>query len=125
MVGVGFSWPVWNWNEFNKQKDILDLNKGLIEAQKESFVLELNVKLLELRNEIEKQRKMLLKAEEIVALRKSVSETVDNQLKNGVVTTSRYIDEIQKYEKARLDVQIYKIKLSIAQTNYLWALGRI
>ena len=125
MVGVGFSWSVWNWNEFNKQKDILDLNKGLIEAQKESFVLELNVKLLELRSEIEKQKKMLLKAEEIVALRKSVAETIDNQLKNGVVTTSRYIDEVQKYEKARLDVQIYKIKLSIAQTNYLWALGRL
>ena len=125
MVGVGFNWPIWNWGAAKKQKDILDFNKGLVEVQKETFILELNTKLIELRSEIEKQQKMLKKAQEIVTLRKSVAETTDNQLKNGIVTPSRYIDELQKYEKAKLEVQIYKIKLSIAQTNYLWALGRL
>lgn len=125
IIGVGFSWPIWNWGEFKKQSAIMDLNQNLIETQKQSFVMELQIKLMDLQNEIEKQKKLLVKAEEIVVLRKSVMQTMDNQLKNGVITTSRYIDEVQKYEKAKLDVQIYKIKLSVAQTNYLWALGRI
>jgi hypothetical protein len=68
---------------------------------------------------------MLKKAEEIAELRKRVSETSARQMKNGTITSSRYIDELQKYKKALLDIEIYKIRLSIAETNYLWALGKL
>ncbi len=125
MVGLGLNWNLWNWGDTKKQKSILELKKSLIENRKKSFVTDLNIKLINLQSEIESEKKMLEKAEEIARLRKSVSQTTEKQLKDGVVTASRYIDELQKYEKARLEVQIHKVKLSIAQTNYLYALGKL
>jgi len=125
LVGVGFSWTLWNWGNFKEEKKLLDFNKNVIETQKENFLLNLSMNLLQLHGEIETQEMLLKQAEEIVKLRKNIAETTDNLMKNGVVNASQYIDDLQKFEKSKLDAQVYKIKLSIAQTNYLWTLGKL
>jgi len=125
IVGAGLSWSLWNWNKYSNQRKILDFSGQAIKISQQSFETSLNEKLLELKAEIETQKSMLKKAEEIAELRKRVSETSARQMKNGTITSSRYIDELQKYKKALLDIEIYKIRLSIAETNYLWALGKL
>lgn len=125
IMGVKLNWKLWSWNEHKKEKAILDLSQQIIENQKESFLTQLNTQLKSLRNEYIKEGALLEQADQIVVLRKKVSTTSAHQLNNGSITSSQYVADLTLLQKAQIEKEIHQIKQSIAQTNLLWALGRL
>lgn len=125
IVGLGLNWNIWDWNASKNQSKIIDINVNFIENQKEAFTEQLNNTLIQLLAEIGKYKGLIENSEEIISLRTDIATTSESQLKNGIITPSEYIIQIQNLNKSKQDLEIYKIKHSLAKTNYLWALGNL
>ncbi|MBN2745711.1 MAG: TolC family protein [Bacteroidales bacterium] len=125
IIGVGMQWQLWNWNRTLRQNQILDLQTSLIENQKMTFTTNLDAELLTLKGEIASQSAILDKTEQLIKLRKKVLESADARQKIGEITTSDYVKDVQNFQKALLDQKNAQLKLSLAKSNYLFALGKL
>lgn len=123
LVGLGLSWNIWNWQEGKREKQILDLNSQMIESQKETFEKNLKLGLNTYESEILKQQQLIKQDKQIIDIQKQIANTSESQLKNGTLTVTQYVDELQKVQQQELEYEIHNLKLKLAKVNYLWALG--
>lgn len=125
IVGLRFNWSFWNWNRTRNEKSILSLNQQIIDTQREAFGRNLSIDLENKRTEIEKYRTMIVRDEEILALRSKVVEAYGSRLENGVITATEYLTELKAESEARLNINIHKIQLIQAMYRYLAAIGEL
>lgn len=125
MVGINLQWKIFNWNRFNDQKKILDMNIHLIETQKDDFQLNITMALNKMMAEIEKMESLLNDDPEIIRLRKSIAENASNELNQGVITSSAYIDELQMLNQAEINMKIHEVQLINSKMDYLNILGKL
>ena len=55
---------------------------------------------------------------DIIALRKTVLDAAQSQLRNGVITTSAYIIELTNLNEAKNSLATHRIELELAKANY-------
>jgi outer membrane protein TolC len=125
IVGARLSWNFWNWNKTRNEKSILDLNKNIIESNKESFDQSLSTDLERRMAEIKKIEALLPKDEEIAGLRAGIVKTYASQLQNGVITATEYVTEVHSETEARLNLKIHQIQLARAKYDYLATAGKL
>jgi len=125
MVGLNLNWKVFNWNRFNNQKKILDLNIQIIETEKTDFELNVQMALNKMQKEIDKFENLLKDDPEMIRLRKNVADNASHQLDQGVITTSNYIDDLQKYHQAVINMKIHEVQLVNSKLDYLNVLGKL
>jgi len=125
MIGLNLKWSLWDWNKNRNEKKIVDINKELIETQKQAFDLNIQLTLNQLQSEIEKQRALLENDPEIIALRKNVVKTAEAQFKNGTLSSTDYIVEMQKLNQAELNFELHQISLINNQLSYIETLGKL
>ena len=122
-VGVGLSWDIVNWNKQKNQKKILDVKQGIIEAEKEAFDKNIKVLVEDDVAQISKYSAMIETDEAIISLREKITTTASSQLDNGTITSSQYLDELNRETSARMDLEMHRIQLSFAKINYLKTIG--
>jgi len=125
MVGINFKWNILNWNKFNNQKKILDLNIQVIETQKKDFNLNIQVALNQLRSEVKKYQNQLNNDPEMIRLRQNVADNASHQLSQGLITSSAYIDDLEKLSQAKINMKIHEIQLINYKLDYLNILGKL
>ncbi len=124
LLGVGLKWNIINWNKQKNQKKLLDFQKGIVDVQKEVFDKNLKIQLRDDMAQIDKYTKLIEKDREIIRLREKIAETASSQLTNGVITSTQYLEELNKTTKARLNMETHQIGLSLAKVNYLKTIGK-
>jgi len=122
-VGVGLSWDIINWNKQKNQKKLIDLRQGIVEAEKEAFIKNVTVQAEDDIAQIKKFSALIDTDEEIITLRKKITRTASSQLDNGTITSSQYLDELNRETGARMDLEMHRIQLSFAKINYLKTIG--
>jgi outer membrane protein TolC len=125
IVGVGLSWDIINWNKPKNQKKLLDLQQGIVETQKETFDQNLKIQVDEDLAMIEKFNNLIASDENIISLREKITKTASSQLDNGIITSTQYLEELNKATRARLDLETHRIQLSFAKINYLKTIGKL
>jgi outer membrane protein TolC len=125
MVGIGVNWKLWTWQEGKREKQIIDINSRLIETKKEAFLKSMTTNLNTYEANIATQQELLKKDEKIIEIQHRITLTSEKQLLNEVITSSQYVDELQKEQKYKLEYEIHKIKLNLAKLNWLWEMGEI
>jgi outer membrane protein TolC len=125
MFGLNLKWDLWDWNQNRTEKKILDINSQLIETQKQSFDLNIQLAVNQIQVEIENQKAQLKKDPEIIALRANVLKTAEAQFKNGNITGTDYIVELQKMNQAKLNFELHQIALINSQLKYMEILGKL
>nr|NQU90195.1 TolC family protein [Bacteroidota bacterium] len=124
-VGVGLSWDIVNWNKQINQKKLLDVQQGIVETQREAFNKNVKIQVEDDMAEINKYSELISKDQEIIDLREKISHTSSSQLDNGMITSTQYLDELNKETQARLDKEMHRIQLSLAKINYLKTIGKL
>ncbi|PLX16845.1 MAG: hypothetical protein C0599_14515, partial [Salinivirgaceae bacterium] len=117
MVGAAVSWNIFDWNSSKRKRQQLAVQQEMIDNSKEQFLYQLNTEKQQYEVEIQQYQTALQNDEEIIALRKKITEDFSSQLKQGTVNSSAYIEELFKEQTAKITKQIHEIKLNQAQVS--------
>ncbi len=125
MIGARLHWNIWDWGKVKREKQVFDIQNNIINAQRETFNQNLKADLHKRIADIEKYEKIIGRDEDIVQLQNNVVKTVDHQLKNGTITSTTYLIELNKMLEARLNLEAHKLQLIYAKYQYLTSIGNL
>lgn len=118
VTGIRLNWTLIDWNKTKKEKEVLEISKQLIASEKATFELNLNRQLQEADFEIQKINQQLTTDVEIIELRQKIVKSSEAQMKNGVITTAEYLNEINQLFEAKNNQKAHNIQLQLTQANY-------
>lgn len=118
IVGVKLNWNVFDWNKIKKQKQALEINQQIIDTEKEKFEMNTSIQLEQQVIEINKYKDFTKSDQSIIDLHKNILNIADSQLKNGVITSSVYIEKLTDLYEAENNLKTHQIQLLLSQANY-------
>ncbi|MCX6318946.1 MAG: TolC family protein [Bacteroidetes bacterium] len=116
--GLRLNWSLGGLYTKKKEKELTEVNKRIVETQKQTFLLNTNTQLKQQEAEIKKWQQLSNTDNEIISLRESVKEAAKAQLENGVITASDYLREVNAEDQARQSLITHQLQLLQAQLNY-------
>lgn len=122
--GVRFNWSLGGLYTKKKEKEQVAVNKKMVEVQKETFLLNTNTQLQQQQAEIDKLQQLVATDNEIISLRKTVTDAAKAQLENGVITANDYLKEVNAEDQARQALITHQVQLLQAQINYQTISGK-
>ncbi len=122
--GLRFNWSLGGLYTKKKEKEQVEVNKKIIEVQKETFLLNTNTQLKQQQAEIDKLKQLIASDNEIIALRKSVTDAAKAQLENGVITANDFLKEVNAEDQSRQSLITHQVQLLLAQINYQTIIGK-
>lgn len=125
MAGVRFHWNIFDWNRVKHEKQILNIQSDIILTEQETFNQSLRAQLEKQVAGIQKFQKLIKTDKEILQLQKNVVDAAGNKLKNGTITATSYLIELNKDVKAQLTMEAHKLQLLFAKYQYLTAIGNL
>lgn len=117
-VGLRVNWNVFDWNKTKKQSKALEINKKLVESDIEEFELQTSMQLQQQELEVKKYNQFVNSDQTIINLQKKILKTAESQLKNGVITSSDYMDQLTDLYEAEINLKTHQIQLLLAEANY-------
>jgi outer membrane protein TolC len=123
MVGLRLQWNFWNARNAAKKEQIYQLQQKTISEEERAFERQLNSRLSKLREQVALFEQKLKQDQQIIALREKVVQEKASQMKNGSVTSTEYITELNKVTQARLSQMIHRTKLVQSKIDYQTTLG--
>jgi outer membrane protein TolC len=122
--GVRLNWSLGGFYTKKKEKELVEVNKKIVDIQKETFVLNTNTQLKQQQAEIGKLEQLVTSDNEIITLRRSVTDAAKAQLENGVITANDYLREVNAEDQARQTLITHQVQLLQAQINYQTISGK-
>jgi len=123
-AGLKLSVPLTNWKSTRYKKVSLSSQKTLLLTTKEDFSLSNRMQIAAAKNEILKYRETIEFDRKIVSNKKEIANIEEVKLQRGIITSSEYITELNKYKEAMLSQKLNEIKLIQAIINYKSAIGQ-
>lgn len=124
LVGLGVSWNITDWNQTNRSKKILEVQKEMVGSQKSAFSQNLSITLFKANEAIKKVDQLLKMDDELVALRGKIAKNSASQLENGTITSADYIVDLNAATQAGINQRSHKVLLYYAITNYNTVAGK-
>lgn len=118
MVGLKLNWNVFDWNKSKNDKQALDIAKQIVTTEKETFETNNQMQLNEVKSEILKMETIIKTDLQIIQLREKVVQSSDSQLRNGVITSSDYVTELNHLFDAKTNQKVHETQLELAKINY-------
>lgn len=122
--GVRLNWSLGGLYTSKKERQLVQVNKRMVDIQKDVFLLNTNASLKTQQSEIEKLEQLVSTDNEIIELRKSVKEASQAQLNNGVITVNDFLQQVNAEDQARQSLITHQLQLIQAKINYGTLLGK-
>ena len=123
MAGLNLNWNVFDWKKTRTEEQSLEIEKDIVNTQKETFELNNNMELVNLNSEMDKIQALITADYEIITLREDILKTAESQLKNGVITSSAYITEFTNLYEAKSQLNLHETQLLLNKIQYLITKG--
>ncbi len=117
--GVQLSWSILDWGKTDREKEIITIQNEIIEQQKESFLRNISVQDEKYLADIEKMQRLIENDKKITELQEKIKTGVEAQLKNGIITATEYLTEVNKVTQAKLNRKIHELQLLQLKLDYL------
>ena len=108
--GVKLSWNFGNLYTLKNSVRSNELKKMSIDAQRGTFIHNLNVQISQQQNEIEKYRKTMQDDEEIIQLQQQIKDAAEAKVENGAMTVSDMLKELTALEMAKQAKLLHEIQ---------------
>lgn len=125
IAGIRLNWSLGGLYTAKKERQIVEVNKRMLEVQRETFLLNTNMLLKQEAAEVVKLQELVKSDQEIISLRQSVKQAAKAQLDNGVITANDYLKEVNAEDQARQSLNAHEIQLLQAQINYQTISGKL
>jgi outer membrane protein TolC len=119
--GINLSWNIWDWGKVKRESQINKVTSDKITTQRDIFEKNLKMGIIQESDKIKQLEQSIKGDDDIIAIRERVTNAKASQLKNGVITSSEYIVEINAETQAKISKQVHVIQLikSIEKLNTL------
>ena len=124
IVGAGVKWNILDWNKSKNDKQIITLQQGIIESRKNDMSDNLKRQLESKQAEINSLKALLESDSELISLRKRITASADSQYKNGTITATEYLNELNSERQSIVNYEMHKINLAMARIEYLNISGK-
>jgi outer membrane protein TolC len=116
--GLRFNWLLSGFYTSKKEKQLLDVNRNILDLQKETFLFNTTLNMKQQSSEIKKLEELIGVDREIITLRERIKATATVQLENGSITTSDYLREVNTEDQAKQILLLHQVQLLMTQYNY-------
>jgi outer membrane protein TolC len=123
MVGLRLQWNFWDAQNVVKKEQVYRLQQKTISEDERAFVRQLKAASSKIKEQIQLFEEKLEQDKKIIALREKVVDEKASQMKNGSVTATEYITELNNVTQARLSQMIHQTKLAQSKIDYQTILG--
>ena len=110
MVGLRVKWTPWNWNQTRREKWALQEQKELVNRKEETFHVNQKRTSRRLEGQVQKYLNLMEHDDEIVRLREAVVAKSEKRLKNGTITSSDYISDLDAVMNARINRNVHHLQ---------------
>lgn len=122
-LGAGIKWNIWDWSRNSNERRSLTFQQQLLDIRKSAAEQALQRLLVIKLSEIESLRDAAGRDEEIIRLRGRIAAAAASQLRNGTITASQYMTELNSEKQAVISAAARKISIARAETEYLYITG--
>jgi len=118
MFGAKISWNIFDWKANRRKRKAITIKKDLVTSKELSFTQNQLIELGNESNEIKKFEILLEQDAAIIDLQEEISKSSASQLDNGVITSSDYLDDLNKEIQAKLNKEYHSIQLQQSLAEY-------
>jgi len=124
ILGAGLKWNIFDWNKAKNEKQVINLQQGIIDSRKTDLTDNLK-RLLDAKGaEISSLKSLLESDSELIEIRKRITDATESQYENGTITATEYMNELNSEKQALINFEIHKINLAMARIEYLNICGK-
>jgi outer membrane protein TolC len=124
LIGAKLSWNIFDWKNSKRNQKRYQLQKDFVKIQESSFQKNQKVELRREHNNISKYNVLLEQDAAIIKLKEEVTKSSSSQLNNGVITSSDYLEDLNKEVQAKLNREYHQIQLNQSLAEYNRILGK-
>jgi outer membrane protein len=119
LVGIRAMWTPFDWGLSNKDKQVLEVQKKNIAAQRSAFGLRMAASARKEERAETKNRAMLAQDDTIIAIQESIVARADAQVKNGLMTMTDYLAQVNLLTQAQLTQKTHELQAIQARENLI------
>ncbi|WP_461533131.1 TolC family protein [Sinomicrobium sp.] len=123
ITGIRLNWSLGSFYTLKNQRDIYDVNSQIADTDKETFVRNLRMEIVQQDENIQKYTEMIERDNKTIALREAVTQSASAQLENGVITTHEYLQKVNNETAAKQRLILHQIQLLQSQYNLKFKSG--
>ncbi len=116
--GLRLSWILGGLYTMHNQKQLLLVDQQSIDAERETFLFNTNLTMLQQNENITNDQQLINKDNDIVSKRNAVTITSRAQLKGGTITIHDYITELDAEDQAKQSLLLHRVQLLMDEYNY-------
>ncbi len=117
-AGINVRWNISTLYGLSREKSRYEINKDLIQIQREAFLLNTTLASINYENQIDAMNELIQKDAQIIEKRGAISKVYSTQLDNGKITVSQYLYQLNEEMTAKLNQKIHEIKRMNAESMY-------
>jgi len=118
ILGAGLKWNIFDWNKAKNEKQVINLQQGIIDNRKNDLTENLKRLLDAKQAEITSLESLIESDSELIKIRKKITASAESQYENGTITITEYMNEMNSEKQAQINHEIHKINLAKAQVEY-------
>jgi outer membrane protein TolC len=115
--GVRFSWNLGEFYSISNKLELIEINHKTIESQRETFLFNNRLQILQQESEIEKLTQLLKNDDEIISLRNKIKKSAEAKVENGIMTVTDLLREINAENFAVTQKSLHEIQLLMSTYN--------
>ena len=123
LAGVQLQWSPWTWGTGGRDRQILALQRQIVEAEEHNFTATLRRATEQDIATIDRLERVTRDDDEIVALREQILTETRARFEEGVVTSAEYVDRQTDVLSARTTRALHRVELARARAHFLNTLG--
>ena len=125
ITGLRLNWSLSSLYNNKRDRKLIDINQQTIDLQKDVFLLNTQSALKQQQADIDKYAALVASDNDIIQLRKQITEAAKAQLENAVITANDFLIQINAEDAARQSLVLHQLQLRQAQINYAITSGKL
>lgn len=123
--GLRLTWPLGGLYNARRDRQLIDIGRQSVDLQKETFLLNTRSQLQQYKADIDKYAALVASDQQIIELRRQVTEAAKAQLENAVITANDYLLQVNAEDAARQGLILHHLQLLQAQSAYAITSGKL
>jgi len=118
LVGLSTSWDISGLYKSSNNRQLEKIQKDRINAQQEAFLFTNNLQLKQAESDIEKQKAILAKDDQIVVMKEKIKKSYQLKKDNALCSMNDLITAINNESQARSNKALHNVQLLMSLYNY-------